>query len=280
MYKIIGTDGKEYGPFPAGQVRDLIAANRANAQTMAQAEGATDWKPLSAFPEFTEALGAKARERFTLPPLSAGTAPPALAVDPDKLAEEILSRDYSVDIGSCVGRSWDLVRQNFWLLVGAAAVAMLIAGSMGLLYGPVYGGLYWLFFKLMRGQKAEFGDLFAGFSLAFLQLFLLGLVQGLLISVGILLCLLPGIYLSVAWTFALPLAMDKRMDFWPAMELSRKVVHRHWWPIFGLVLANVLLMLLGYLTCCVGIFVAMPVTVGALAYAYEDIFGTPKSPPA
>lgn len=53
MYKIIGADGKEYGPVTADQLRQWIREGRANAQTKAQAESGMDWKPLSSFPELT-----------------------------------------------------------------------------------------------------------------------------------------------------------------------------------------------------------------------------------
>jgi hypothetical protein len=52
MYKIIGADGREYGPATAGQLRQWIAEGRANAQTPTLAPGAPEWKPLSALPEF------------------------------------------------------------------------------------------------------------------------------------------------------------------------------------------------------------------------------------
>ena len=56
MYRIIGADGREYGPISADQVRQWIAQNRANASTPALAEGVTEWKPLSAYPEFFTAF--------------------------------------------------------------------------------------------------------------------------------------------------------------------------------------------------------------------------------
>ncbi|PWU20257.1 MAG: hypothetical protein C5B50_04420 [Verrucomicrobia bacterium] len=56
MYKILGADGREYGPVTAEQLRRWIAESRANAQTRVLAEGATEWKPLSAFPEFSASL--------------------------------------------------------------------------------------------------------------------------------------------------------------------------------------------------------------------------------
>ena len=56
MYKIIGADGKEYGPVTADQVRQWITEGRADVRTLAQSAGATDWKPLSAFPELAGAV--------------------------------------------------------------------------------------------------------------------------------------------------------------------------------------------------------------------------------
>jgi hypothetical protein len=52
-YKIIGGDGKEYGPITLEQMRQWLTEGRVNAQTQVQREGATDWQPLSAFPELT-----------------------------------------------------------------------------------------------------------------------------------------------------------------------------------------------------------------------------------
>jgi len=270
MYKIIGADGTEYGPIAADQLRQWVAENRVNAQTRILAEGATEWKTVADCPEFADAIAGK-----SAPPVMGAAAPKQ---DADALAKEILARDYRLEIGSCLGRSWNLLTRHFWLIVGAAFVLGLIQSAIGLLAGVCIGSLYYLLLKLIRGERAEFGDAFAGFSLAFLQLFLAGLVSGLLSCVGLLFCLLPGIYLAVAWVFALPLVIDKKMDFWPAMELSRKVVHRHWWVVFALLLLNMLVCLLGLAACFIGVFIAQPVAYGALIYAYEDIFGAKQSP--
>ncbi|MGH8025003.1 MAG: GYF domain-containing protein, partial [Limisphaerales bacterium] len=51
MYKIIGTDGRQYGPVGVEQIRAWLAQNRVNAHTLAQSEGSTEWKPLISFPE-------------------------------------------------------------------------------------------------------------------------------------------------------------------------------------------------------------------------------------
>jgi len=54
MFKIIGADGQQYGPVGASQIRQWIAENRVRADTLVQADGATEWKPLSSFPEFAD----------------------------------------------------------------------------------------------------------------------------------------------------------------------------------------------------------------------------------
>lgn len=55
MYKIIGADGKEYGPVSTEQLRQWAQQGRVNLQTRACLEGTADWKSLGDFPEFTDA---------------------------------------------------------------------------------------------------------------------------------------------------------------------------------------------------------------------------------
>lgn len=69
MYKIIGADGREYGPISADGLRQWIAEGRANAQTKVQVEGSTDWKRLADLPEFSTGPAATA-------PLPAGPIAP------------------------------------------------------------------------------------------------------------------------------------------------------------------------------------------------------------
>jgi hypothetical protein len=264
MYRIIGADGREYGPVSAETIRQWIAQGRANAETQVKVEGAADWVALSSVPEFADAL----RGQVSTPPPFPSPGVPG----PTPLPPDVAERDYSLDIGGCIGRGWELVMRNFWMSVGASFVVGLIAGTVGLIAVVAYGGMYLFFLKQLRGQKAEFGDAFGGFSLAFLQLFLLGLVKGLLVFFGFILCIIPGIYLAVAWSFATPLVADKRMDFWAAMELSRKVVNKHWWLVLAFALVCGLVIFAGELVFCVGVFVAMPVVTAAWACAYDDLF--------
>jgi TM2 domain-containing membrane protein YozV len=60
MYFIIGADGRRYGPVSTEQIRQWIRDGRANANTLAQVEGGTDWKPLCQFQEFALVMPAAA----------------------------------------------------------------------------------------------------------------------------------------------------------------------------------------------------------------------------
>ena len=279
MYTIIGADQREYGPVSEEQIAQWIAQGRADARTRARAGEGGEWKPLSEFPEFAAALAARRSLARTAPPPKIGAA------DVERMAAEILTRDYRLDIGDCFSRSWKLVRQDFWVLVGGTAVAVVLSSLLGfvpvlgvpaavVLAFVLQGGVHWMFLQRLRGKPADIGAVFAGFSLAFVPLLLAGVVAHVLIGLGFLLLLLPGIYLLVAWRMFVPLLIiDRGLEFWPAMELSRKVVTRHWWLCFGFFLLAWLVGFLGLLACGVGIFLTMPISAGALVCAYEDIFG-------
>lgn len=297
-YTIIGGDGKEYGPVSGEDLHKWISEGRLNAQSLAKAESDAEFRPLSAFPEFADAFAPQAAAPDTPPVFSTGS-----------LAEG----DYDLDIGGCFSRGWELVKSNFWPTVGVTALVMIIIGAINQLIGlftrpamnslivehqvttgailvvvlstvasaPIYtiftAGLLKYYLKLIRGEGAQVGDAFSGFGPSIGQLILLSLVQMILVLLGCVLCLIPGIYLSVAWYFAMPLVIDRRMNFWDAMELSRKMVHKHWFIIFAFLVVYGLLVVAGLIACCVGIFVTMPIGFAALMYAYETIFSRPQT---
>jgi preprotein translocase subunit YajC len=64
-YTIIGGDQKPYSSVTADDIRRWIADGRLNAQSLAREENDTEWRSLSAFPEFADVF-------------AAGSAPPPL----------------------------------------------------------------------------------------------------------------------------------------------------------------------------------------------------------
>ena len=55
MYRILGSDQKVYGPVNAEKLRQWMTEGRVVLATLVLADGGTEWKPLSSFPEFAPA---------------------------------------------------------------------------------------------------------------------------------------------------------------------------------------------------------------------------------
>lgn len=56
MYKILGTDGNEYGPLSAEKIKQWILEGRVEKKTPILPDGAEDWVFLSSLPEFEQAF--------------------------------------------------------------------------------------------------------------------------------------------------------------------------------------------------------------------------------
>ena len=281
MFTIIGADGREYGPVAVEQVKSWIAAGRADSKTKGRREGSIQWKPLDEFPEFAS------DSTSALPPAIAGMAP-AGPVDAKIYAADLISRAPQLGIGDTIVRSWELLKDHFLPLVGATIVVVValavlkvipILGIIAslLLIGPFLGGLCFYYLRCLRGEAVVFSDVFAGFTLAFVPLMLGGLVSSLLTCAGFLLLVLPGIYLAVALAFTAPLIIDKKLGFWTAMEVSRRVITAQWWRMFGLIILAAIIGMLGVLLLFVGIFLTLPITIGSLVVAYETLCNPPPA---
>jgi uncharacterized membrane protein len=103
---------------------------------------------------------------------------------------------------------------------------------------------------------------------------LVGWVTYLLQMVGFVFCILPGIFLVVIWMYAIPTVIDRKLEFWDAMEVSRKAVQPSFFMHLLLLIVLLIVGLCGLLACGVGILFTMPLVLGALACAYEEMIGS------
>jgi uncharacterized membrane protein len=85
------------------------------------------------------------------------------------------------------------------------------------------------------------------------------------------------IYLSVSWIFTFALIIDQGLGTWTAMEVSRRVVTRQWFRVFFVALLGGLLALVGLIGFFIGILFTLPLTFGAILYAYEDLCNPPQA---
>jgi len=87
------------------------------------------------------------------------------------------------------------------------------------------------------------------------------------------LCAIPAVYLGVSWSWASCFVVFKGLDFWSAMEASRKVISKRWGTYFGFGILLALLAIAGLLCFGVGLLVAIPVICIAPFIAFQQIIG-------
>jgi hypothetical protein len=221
MYRILGSDGNEYGPVSTEQLRLWIAEKRVNGETRVQGEDGV-WRFLRDVPELVVLL----QPPVLLSPMPVSSAE-ALTIPSD------FDGDYDLDVVACLTSAWRLFQQQFSTLFGPTMMYVLILFGLtifaalpyiGVLFslcsfvigGPLMAGLYVVYLRVIRGETPPLGSLFDGFRRMFGHLFLGQWVQTILASLP----LLAGsivLFFSVGLTVIMGLA--KGSASWPAFAV-------------------------------------------------------------
>jgi len=173
---------------------------------------------------------------------------------------------------------WTLYKDNWQNFLGAYAIYTLI-GLLAQKTGPLllfimppfFGSLFIITFQCIRTKNIDMKEMLTGLYY-YNPLLLVSTLVGILSFMGFMLFIIPGIIISVLYLFAVPLIIDGKLNFWEAMEVSRKKVMENLggYLIFGLLLMA--LIVLGAITMGVGILITMPIAINTLCFAYLDVF--------
>jgi hypothetical protein len=119
---------------------------------------------------------------------------------------------------------WRLVKEHpLLLLLGGMLIQFLIILSLGIMAGPLAGGFLLMMIRFFReGRHPEFNDLFGGLRQV-LQLFPFFFL-GLLVLLGFMFFIIPGILFLTWWLYALPLMADRKLPLGEAMRASHRKV--------------------------------------------------------
>jgi uncharacterized membrane protein len=79
--------------------------------------------------------------------------------------------------------------------------------------------------------------------------------------------------ISVGFTFAFPLIVDRRLGGLDAVKLSFKAGLANFWRLLGMMLLTGIMASVGMAFCIVGMFLVLPISYAAIAAAYEQVFG-------
>jgi uncharacterized membrane protein len=203
-----------------------------------------------------------------------------------------------IDIGRTLSEAWSATWANFplWLGVGIVGFVIYIASAMTIIgifiVLPVlmYGYIRFML-NMLEPNKAEFSDLFAGFSrfgsalLPMLGLVLLMFVPVIPAMIGSLtgsqiLAGLGSIFQLACYVvvgprifFAAFYIVDRDMGLGEALQVSWDATRGQWLAIIGMTLLSYVVMMAGLLALIVGVFVSAQIAYLMYASAYRQLSG-------
>lgn len=230
------------------------------------------------------------------PVTSAGTGSieSAIAGNYDFAIGEVLSEAWEKTNGS-KGTIWLSFLFYFLIAIAFAVIRLILTGSIeattsatsailqiieSIAIIPFFAGLYLIGAKLAARVPTSANEVFAYYE-KILPIVGTAFLSFILIFIGFILLILPGIYLSVAFAFAIPLAADKNLSPWQALETSRKAVSHHWFKFFGLGLVVIVIYILSAIPLGIGLIWSLPLLFLVYGVLYLRVFGlgTPTSIP-
>jgi len=169
-------------------------------------------------------------------------------------------------------RSWEVFRTDPLLYILASLVLAVLGGlTLGLLAAPLAVGFIQIVRHRMRGESAEVGTIFTGFS-SFLTALVTLVIIGVGVGIGMALLVIPGIVVAFVTVFALQEIAYKNPGVFEALSGSFQAVKKN---VVGVLVVMVLLAVLNSIASAtvIGVVLALPYTLIAGCVAYEELTG-------
>ena len=175
--------------------------------------------------------------------------------------------------GRWISAGWNMVTADLGNFALVSLIFVLVNSVASIVtQGPLQTGFHLYCMKKLFNRRYDIGDLFKGFDF-FLPAFVAGLLIGVFVFAGSLLCIIPGLVVASMYKFTYLFILDKRMDFWPAMQASHDVVKGDYFGFTMFLLAMAGINILGFLCCIVGLLVTIPMSIAAITIAYQELVG-------
>jgi hypothetical protein len=152
----------------------------------------------------------------------------------------------------------------------------LISLAISFVLYPMLIGVFMMGVQRSMARTVSFTMVFEYYKYI-LPIGLMSILGFLIVVVGTALLIIPGIYLAVSYSFALPLIVDKQLGIWEALETSRKAVSRRWFSVFGLLFLLFVIILLSFALALIPLIWTLPLCHIAYGIAYRNIFGVTSS---
>ncbi len=190
---------------------------------------------------------------------------------------EEASRGYTLSVENLMQVGFNIFRRSpgIFILYGMVTLVVISNPVSGLLLAaPVVTGYYIVARKIDHGRTVELPDFFRSFD-KFIPLLILHLLMTLVITLGLILLVIPGIYFAVSYVFAHFFVWFYDVEPSEAIRLSRKTVGGNFGQVLLLCLILAGINLLGAMAFGVGLLLTIPISYCVLYAAFDDIIGIP-----
>jgi hypothetical protein len=154
--------------------------------------------------------------------------------------------------GAVVARIWEIYRDHFGVLFGAAVVLYALQFVISLLLSAALGIvlvlLFWALSILYQGMVVELvqdlqdgrrdhsvGQLLRSVEPVFWPLVAVSILFGIGVGIGFVLLIVPGLILLVLWSVVAPVTVLERPGVFAAFRRSREIVRGNGWNVFGVI---------------------------------------------
>jgi membrane-anchored glycerophosphoryl diester phosphodiesterase (GDPDase) len=133
-------------------------------------------------------------------------------------------------------------------------------------------GMISIMLKAVDGKKYSFNDLFAHFKLELImKSFAVGVLIFLSVVIGLVLLVIPGIYVGIRLSFAYYFLLEKNAGPIEALKLSWKMTDKRVVKLLEYWVYAVGVLLVGLVAVLIGLLVAQPLLALGYAYIYRKI---------
>lgn len=212
-------------------------------------------------------------------------------MNPQRL-EKLFSVKIDFDLKNTFAKAWNLymshvlLHLSFMLFIfSIQGVFLLYLKDFMLLYSLILAPPLMTGFSLVANKSSQevavrYVDFFGGFKFWFLMISI-WLIGQIMVALGLIVLIIPGIYLAVSYMFAPLFGVFGGLDFWKSLESSRKLVLQNFWKFLALflILVSMNLAAIGFIfispeagfLVLIAICITLPLSFLVLYVVFEEL---------
>lgn len=194
-------------------------------------------------------------------------------------------------ISEVLSTSWKYTKSQIWVLAGLFIGYFILSSLIGVLLMPAQGsivgniianllsiviscafmlGYIKNMFQTLDGEEPQFSA-YGSQSRKIVTYFVASLIYIIAVSIGIILLLVPGIYLAVRLQFCTQFIVEENCGITESLKKSWQLTEGQVMPLLLLLLTMIGIALVGCILFFIGIFVAMPLIYMMQCYVFRKL---------